>query len=304
MKRVHAILSIILTASILPQLGYTKPQEHVTAQLIKYAESNQCDKLRPLASTEQTAAARKIIEAIYISELIGMAAGKDALLNDFLENYRDAFKNKKMIDDITQLKERYKNRSKIILSYRDESYNENIESQAFSWVESHPGKNDRQYLFCELITALMGKKPYSHRYENFSTFVESRKQKANVGFFEIYVDSCFQTTRVNTGNVHSEPKQWKDSKFLVVEATFKNIDVESRLPVEGSAYINISGKEYKFDQSEHILQEGYGIFFNRLNPLVSMTTKIVYRIPENIHGEVFWEPGRNTEKIRLWCGSI
>jgi hypothetical protein len=35
-----------------------------------------------------------------------------------------------------------------------------------------------------------------------------------------------------------------------------------------------------------------------------MKTKIVYRIPDEIHGEVFWRPGRNPSDTKLWLGFI
>jgi hypothetical protein len=76
------------------------------------------------------------------------------------------------------------------------------------------------------------------------------------------------------------------------------------LPVEGSLFINYNGKEYEFDSVEPIMVEGYNIWFRKINPLITMKTKIVYRVPNEVHGEVFWRPGRNPNDIKLLVGTI
>jgi hypothetical protein len=69
-------------------------------------------------------------------------------------------------------------------------------------------------------------------------------------------------------------------------------------------YITYNGKEYEFDSVETVMAEGYNIWFKKVNPLITMKTKIVYRIPDEIEGDVFWKPGRNPDDKRLWVGSV
>ena len=48
----------------------------------------------------------------------------------------------------------------------------------------------------------------------------------------------------------------------------------------------------------------YNIWFRSINPLITMKSKIVYRIPNEVSGEVFWQPGRNPNDTRLWLGKV
>lgn len=126
-------------------------------------------------------------------------------------------------------------------------------------------------------------------------------RSANIGHFDVTIKSCSVTDGPITGNNYTEPKNWPGSRFVVIEADFKNLDQEGRLPSEGSLIIKHNGRELRYDSTESILQEGYGIYFKSVNPLITMPTKIVYRIPNEVSGEVSWEPGRNPDNRKLWC---
>ncbi|WP_426101927.1 hypothetical protein [Pseudomonas sp. PSPC3-3] len=139
------------------------------------------------------------------------------------------------------------------------------------------------------------------KFVNALTSVEDAK----FGNFQIRRESCKVGASVGTSNPHSEPERWDGSQFVVIDARFKNLDTEGRLPSEGSLIIQTSdGRELRYDTTESVMQRGYGIYFKSINPLVTMPTKIVYRIPTDISGEVLWEPGRNVGKKRLWCTFI
>lgn len=126
-------------------------------------------------------------------------------------------------------------------------------------------------------------------------------RSANIGYFDVAIKSCSVTNGPVTGNSYTEPDDWPDSRFVVIDADFKNLDQEGRLPSEGSLIIKHNGRELRYDSTESILQEGYGIYFKSVNPLITMPTKIVYRIPNEVSGEVSWEPGRNPDNRKLWC---
>ena len=135
-------------------------------------------------------------------------------------------------------------------------------------------------------------------------YSKSKVRSAVVGYFNTKIKSCTISDKVGTGNPYSEPKQWPGSRFVIIDALLKNEDSEGRLPSAGSLIIKYKGRELRYDNTESILLEGYGIYFKSVNPLVSMPTKIVYRIPDEVAGEVLWEPGRNVEKTKLWCTFI
>lgn len=136
----------------------------------------------------------------------------------------------------------------------------------------------------------------------YDALTKSSFTKGRFGHFTVGMNSCEIKSSVGTNNRFSEPDSWAGSKFVVIDATFKNEDSEGRLPSEGSLIIiTPEKKELRYDTTESVMQKGYGIYFKSVNPLVTMPTKIVYRIPAEITGEVLWEPGRNPEGKKLWC---
>lgn len=123
-------------------------------------------------------------------------------------------------------------------------------------------------------------------------------------YFKITLNSCEIVDRISTGNEFADPEPSPGNQYLVLNATFKCTDTESRMPEEGSVFIQFEGKDYEFDDSETIMLEGWGLILDQLNPLTSKITNIVYKIPKEIKGPVFWVPGRNRKNIRFYCGEI
>ncbi len=160
-----------------------------------------------------------------------------------------------------------------------------------------------KYLMCALKSVAASESSrFASKVNFFINDAAGKFNASDIGYFKVTVNSCSVKARVGTGNQFVEPKVWDGSVFLVIDASFKNMDTEGRLPVVGDALIESAGKEYVYDHSETILLEGYGVFLDSVNPLVTMRTKIVYRIPSEIKGEIYWRPGRNSSNIKLWCG--
>lgn len=138
----------------------------------------------------------------------------------------------------------------------------------------------------------------STRTENNNTTIESSSytkvgQPLKTDMFEITANGVDVKDRVNTGNMFSDLKAEPGIKYLIINATFKNIDTESRMILDGSLLINYQGKDYQFDNSETIMAEGFGTMMDQLNPLTSKTTNLVYKIPAELTGDIFWQPGRS-----------
>ncbi|NDA26414.1 MAG: DUF4190 domain-containing protein [Verrucomicrobia bacterium] len=123
-------------------------------------------------------------------------------------------------------------------------------------------------------------------------------------YFKITLNSCRIVDRISTGNEFADPEPSPGNQYLVINATFKCTDTESRMPEEGSVFISYQGKDYEFDDTESIMLEGWGLILDQLNPLTSKTTNIVYKIPLEIKGPVYWVPGRNYKNLRFFCGEI
>lgn len=171
------------------------------------------------------------------------------------------------------------------------------------YSKDYPHRRYAVYLgFCEFKK--LGEGVATAAFEAVEDIVGSSAKalrSANIGYFDVTINSCSVTDGPITGNSYTEPDDWPGSRFLVIDAEFKNIDQEGRLPSEGSLIIKHNGRELRYDSTESILQEGYGIYFKSVNPLITMPTKIVYRIPNEVSGEVSWEPGRNPDNRKLWC---
>lgn len=114
-------------------------------------------------------------------------------------------------------------------------------------------------------------------------------------YFDVQVNEVSIKQSVLTGNEFANIKQEAGNKFLIFNITFKNIDNESRMFEEGEVVINYNAKDYRFDKSETVMADGWGTFLDQINPLTSKTTNIVYKIPEEIQGKVYWKPGRNSD---------
>ncbi len=122
--------------------------------------------------------------------------------------------------------------------------------------------------------------------------------------FAVTLNSCDVRQKVGTASPFAEPKPSPDTKFLVLDASFKNTDSEGRLPDVGSIVINHNGKDYRFNSLEPIFEQGFGPSPFLVNPLMTFRTKLVYRIPLDVKGEVVWQPGRKKGAISLSCGVI
>lgn len=123
-------------------------------------------------------------------------------------------------------------------------------------------------------------------------------------YFDISVNKVDLTDRVNTGNEFSDLKPEEGNKYLIINTTFKNTDDESRMIIEGTVWINYNGKEYEFDKSEPVMAEGFGALLEQINPLTSKTTNLVYKIPAEIKGDAYWQPGRSGDDERIFLGAL
>lgn len=123
-------------------------------------------------------------------------------------------------------------------------------------------------------------------------------------YFDVTANSVSLEKQVNTGNQFSDLKAEEGINYLIINATFKNTDKESRMMLDGSVWINYKGKDYEFDKSEPIMLEGWGASLDQINPLTSKTTNIVYKIPSEIKGKAYWQPGRSSSDDKIFLGEL
>lgn len=126
----------------------------------------------------------------------------------------------------------------------------------------------------------------------------------NSDMFDITVHKVSISNKVNVGNEYLDLKSEDGISYLVFNVTFKNVDKESRTIIDGELLINYNGKDYTFDKSETVMAPGWGLFLDQINPLTSKTTNLVYKIPSELKGEIFWHPGRTGDNDKILLGNI
>jgi hypothetical protein len=119
--------------------------------------------------------------------------------------------------------------------------------------------------------------------------------------FQITVNKETVADQINTGSELADLPKEAGTVYLILNVTYKNIDKESRMLFDGDLLIDNNGQEYKYDKSEMIMAKGWGLNLEAINPLTSITTNIVYKIPADVKGKFYWHPGRtdSDEKIDL-----
>lgn len=124
-------------------------------------------------------------------------------------------------------------------------------------------------------------------------------EETPTGYFNVTVNGVRFDTKVDTGNQFSNLPPVEGVQYLIIDTTFKNTSQESRMIQNGIVLAKINGKEYKFDKSEIILADGWGIFFDKINPMVSKKTKLVYKLPQEKFEEVYYIPGNNSKGFKI-----
>jgi hypothetical protein len=129
-------------------------------------------------------------------------------------------------------------------------------------------------------------------------------QVLNTEYFAVTINSIHTSNRVNTGNEFADLKPESGNKYLILNATFKNIDKESRMLTDGTVWVTYNGKDYQFDKAETIMADGWGLMLDQINPLTSKTTNLVYKIPEEVKGPAYFQPGRAGSDDKISLGNL
>ncbi|MBI6576962.1 hypothetical protein [Pseudomonas viridiflava] len=236
----------------------------------------------------------------YISttQILRFALGRDSILADFYARRKGTDFNA----NVMKIKDLAKQKGLASQMTHDLTVAENAQieqNKNHKWT-----KDTGNTLFCRIDaigdTATNSYNTYAASYLK-GLQAKHEAMHGQVGYFDVTVNDCTLSKSIDTGNRYSAVKPDPDARFLTVNATFKNTNNESRLPLEGSLVISKDDKDFKFDTAETIMSDGYGIRMRSLNPLIKLNTKIVYKVPNELSGEVYWKPGRNAEDKKLWC---
>jgi hypothetical protein len=128
-------------------------------------------------------------------------------------------------------------------------------------------------------------------------------QTLKTEYFDVTVNSV-RTAKTVKIDEFEELKQEEGNKYLILDITLKNTDKESRMMFDGVVKINANGQEYKYEQAEPVMAEGWGMIMDNINPLVTKRTRLVYKIPAALTGTGVYNPGRSDEDEVINLGNI
>lgn len=289
-----AIILMIYLAT--PGLSIAATKKNANKQVLP-----DCDKVLVDGSglsTEENEFLFSVQKALMTAESLGFSIGADTVLGDFYSQR----KGREFNADLMKLKELSRKQSMGWLMGHD--FDEANAVLGAALKEQKLTKDAHDVLTCRVgAMASTSTNAYSMYVTTYLKGLEERQagMQGQVGYFDVSVNDCTLSKSVDTGNRYTTLKPDADARYLTVNATFKNTDNEGRLPFEGSLFITKDGKDYKFDTTELVMSEGYGIRLRSLNPFIKLTTKIVYKVPNELSGDVYWKPGRNAEDKKLWC---
>jgi hypothetical protein len=66
----------------------------------------------------------------------------------------------------------------------------------------------------------------------------------------------------------------------------------------------VDGQDYEFDKDEFVSDEYTFDVFETLNPLVSKTAKVVYKIPSDLKGAIYWQPSGAYGEQKISLGDL
>jgi hypothetical protein len=249
-------------------------------------------------STEENEFLFSVQKTLMTAESLGFAVGNNTVLGDFYAQR----KGKGFNADLMKLKELSRKQSMGWLMGHD--FDEANTALGAALKERKLSADAYNVGVCRVgAMANTSTNAYNMYVTTYLKGLEEKQagMRGQVGYFDVTVNDCTLSKSIDTGNRFTTVKPDADARYLTVNATFKNTDNEGRLPFEGSLFITKDGKDYKFDTTESAMSEGYGIRLRSLNPFIKLTTKIVYKVPNELSGDVYWKPGRNAEDKKLWC---
>jgi hypothetical protein len=117
-------------------------------------------------------------------------------------------------------------------------------------------------------------------------------------YFDYKINRVYTTDGIIIDGVQDLKKE-EGNKYLVIDLTVKNTDKESRVMFDGIVIRNDGSQEYKYEQSETVLEDGWGFILDNINPGVTKQTKVVYKIPADATGTFDFEVGRGEGRLAL-----
>lgn len=129
-------------------------------------------------------------------------------------------------------------------------------------------------------------------------------QTLHTSYFDVKVTKVEVVKKVNTGNEYSDLKEEAGNSYLLLHIVLKNTDNESRMMFDGEVIINNEGKKYTYENAETVLADGFGVIMDNINPGVTKSTQLVYKIPADAKGDFYYHPARSGSDETIFLGNM
>jgi hypothetical protein len=96
-------------------------------------------------------------------------------------------------------------------------------------------------------------------------------------------------------------KKEEGNKYVIIDLVVKNTDKESRLMFDGEI---VTDDGRKFEQTETVAADGYNLILENINPGVTKQTKLVYKIPANLTGYLYYHPARANDDKKIYIKTL
>ncbi|HEX2596191.1 MAG TPA: DUF4352 domain-containing protein [Luteimonas sp.] len=106
---------------------------------------------------------------------------------------------------------------------------------------------------------------------------------------QVSLDHALRTERLQPSRFEDKEAAPGDT-FIVLDVRVRNPGRETRVFNAGPLLIVAGGKEHRFDTPENILADGY-LLLEALKPAASVRGRIVYEVPADLSGAIYWLPG-------------
>lgn len=130
-------------------------------------------------------------------------------------------------------------------------------------------------------------------------------QPLKTDYFDVTVTGYKLEPTVKTGNEFADLKKEDGTKYLIIDVTFKNTDKETRMMFDGEVLVKqADGNTLKYEQSELIPADGWGVLMDNINPGITKKTKLVYKVPETLKGGIYFHPARAGSDETILLGTL
>ena len=132
--------------------------------------------------------------------------------------------------------------------------------------------------------------------------VESYKQMGETvktKYFNVKVHSKGTFVGTSIGSGYSKQTAEEGNIYVVVKATFENIDDEARMLAGAELEIEVNGKKLRFDDMASVMSDGYCYGIESINPMVTKTCKMAWLVPDKKGIKITFVPPRSSTGIYI-----